>query len=71
MGSPWEDSELTKYLPAAAIQARDQPTALNLHLQLITSGAADVTPFQAAVKLLVQRMMIPVPPAQGQPQQQQ
>ncbi|GAA5877434.1 hypothetical protein JCM3774_001611 [Rhodotorula dairenensis] len=47
-----------------AIQARNQSAALDLHLQLITSGATDVTPFQAAVKLLVQRMMIPAPPQQ-------
>ncbi|GAA5991405.1 hypothetical protein JCM10908_003297 [Rhodotorula pacifica] len=47
-----------------AVQSRNQPAALDLHLQLITSGATDVTPFQAAVKLLVQRMMIPAPPQQ-------
>ncbi|BGP36159.1 protein transport protein S31 [Rhodotorula kratochvilovae] len=41
-----------------AIAARDQPKALDLHFALITSAppAPDVAPFQAALKLLVQRM---------------
>lgn len=39
-----------------AIQARNQHAALDLHFQMLTSGTQDVAPFQAALKLLVQRM---------------
>ncbi|GAA6053576.1 hypothetical protein JCM3770_005202 [Rhodotorula araucariae] len=44
-----------------AIAARDQPKALDLHFALITAAppAPDVAPFQAALKLLVQRMQQP------------
>ncbi|KAI5474282.1 hypothetical protein MNV49_003665 [Pseudohyphozyma bogoriensis] len=35
-----------------AIEARNQQAALELHLQLITLGAGDVAPFQAALKIL-------------------
>jgi len=45
----------------AAIAARDQAKALDLHFALLTSAppAPDVAPFQAALKLLVQRMQPP------------
>ncbi|KAK4050426.1 protein transport protein S31 [Microbotryomycetes sp. JL201] len=39
-----------------AIDARNKQQALDLHLQMITSGATDVGSFQAAVKFLIQRM---------------
>uniref|UniRef100_A0A0K3C9U4 Protein transport protein SEC31 n=1 Tax=Rhodotorula toruloides TaxID=5286 RepID=A0A0K3C9U4_RHOTO len=39
-----------------AIQARNQHAALDLHFQMLTGGTQDVAPFQAALKLLVQRM---------------
>ncbi|BGP28314.1 protein transport protein S31 [Rhodotorula toruloides] len=39
-----------------AMQARDQHAALDLHFQMLTGGTQDVAPFQAALKLLVQRM---------------
>jgi hypothetical protein len=38
------------------MEARNQQAALELHLQLITQGAGDVAPFQAALKLVIQRM---------------
>ncbi|GAA6000052.1 uncharacterized protein JCM10292_003600 [Rhodotorula paludigena] len=44
-----------------AVAARNQALALDLHLQMLTAGPAssDVAPFQAALKLLVQRMAPP------------
>ncbi|GAA5940398.1 hypothetical protein JCM1841_004304 [Sporobolomyces salmonicolor] len=41
-----------------AIEARNQALALDLHLQMLTAGPGsnDVAPFQAALKLVVQRM---------------
>ncbi|GAA6063655.1 hypothetical protein JCM10212_004922 [Sporobolomyces blumeae] len=41
-----------------AIEARNQALALDLHLQMLTAGPApgDVAPFQAALKLVIQRM---------------
>ncbi|GAA5906338.1 hypothetical protein JCM8208_003522 [Rhodotorula glutinis] len=44
-----------------AIAARDQAKALDLHFALLTQAppAPDVAPFQAALKLLVQRMQPP------------
>lgn len=43
-------------MPPTAIQARNQHAALDLHFQMLTGGTQDVAPFQAALKLLVQRM---------------
>lgn len=52
--APYELS-LTSPSPTA-IEARNKQAALELHLQLITGGANDVGPFQAAIKLIIQRM---------------
>lgn len=41
-----------------AIEARNQQAALELHLQMLTLGSSEVTSFQAALKLVIQRMAV-------------
>ncbi|KAM0749096.1 hypothetical protein T439DRAFT_349169 [Meredithblackwellia eburnea MCA 4105] len=43
--------EITK-----AVEARNQPLALDLHLQMLTQGGPELSVFQAALKFLLQRM---------------
>lgn len=43
-------------LAPTAIEARNKQLALDLHLQLITSGANDIGVWQSAVKFLIQRL---------------
>ncbi|KAL8280795.1 hypothetical protein RQP46_006799 [Phenoliferia psychrophenolica] len=39
-----------------AIEARNQPLALDLHLQMLTQGGSELSAFQASLKYVIQRM---------------
>ncbi|KAK4699869.1 hypothetical protein P7C70_g6385, partial [Phenoliferia sp. Uapishka_3] len=42
-----------------AIEARNQPLALDLHLQMLTAGGNELGVFQAALKFIIQRLPPP------------